>query len=109
MANQIQIANLPPSNFVDSASRYNGLNVLYYGPRNIITFETYKKKITKPSNNNKYYVITNGTEYRPDLVSLRAYGTVSFWWRIMEANNIMDIYDFKAGVNILIPDAMLFT
>jgi len=38
----------------------------------------------------KYFVVTPGTEYRPDLVSKEAYGAVDFWWKIMEANNIKD-------------------
>ena len=48
-----------------------------------------------------------GQEYRPDLVSNRVYGTPDFWWRIMEANNIKDVFEFKAGLNLRIPGSVL--
>ena len=49
-------------------------------------------------------VISKNYEFRPDLVSYEAYGVVDFWWKIMEFNNIKDIFDFKAGINLTIPD-----
>jgi hypothetical protein len=42
-------------------------------------------------------------EYRPDRLSYELYGTVDLWWKIMEANDIKDIFDFKAYLNIRIP------
>jgi len=42
-------------------------------------------------------------EFRPDKMSQHVYGHVDWWWKIMEANNIKDVYDFKAGTNIRIP------
>lgn len=107
MANKIEIANINQRNFVDSASRYLSSDVLYYGDKRLITFETYKRVNFIPSTNDRYYVITKGTEYRPDLVAVRAYGNVSMWWRILEVNRIFDIFDFKAGRNIIIPDALI--
>jgi hypothetical protein len=49
-------------------------------------------------------VISKGVEHRPDLVSFDHYGHVDNWWRILEANNIKDIWDFKAGTTIILPD-----
>jgi hypothetical protein len=37
------------------------------------------------------------------MVSQEAYGVPDFWWRIMEFNNIKDVFDFKSGLNIAIP------
>ena len=72
-------------------------------------FRSYKKNNSySPSTNDKYTVITKGYEYRPDLVSYQAYGTPDFWWKIMEVNGIKDIFDFKSGLNIVIPDNVLF-
>lgn len=107
MANKIEVAvGLNKRNFIDQDSRYNASTLLYYGEKRFITFETYKRKKTETTDNDRYYVITKGTEYRPDLVSLRAYANVSLWWKILEANGMKDIWDFKAGTNIVIPAAL---
>ena len=106
MANQISPASISYKSVIDATSRYNQSAIIYYGDQRFITFETYKRKQYKPSAGDKFYVITKGTEYRPDLVSNRAYGTVGYWWKIMEVNNIFDIYDFKAGTTIVIPSVI---
>ena len=49
-------------------------------------------------------VISAGMEYRPDLMSMEKYGTTDFWWRIMEANKMKDITEFKAGKTIILPE-----
>jgi hypothetical protein len=107
MANYIENTNLQPSRFVPVSSRYTNSKVYYYTENKFLTFETYKKKEIPLSSNDKYYSVTAGDEFRPDLVSNRAYGTPDFWWRIMEVNNIKDIFDFKAGINIRIPSSIL--
>jgi len=103
LANKITETNLRSNQFVDAFSRYNGSEVIYWGDRNLLTFKTYKKRRYEPSGNDRYTVIKPGHEYRPDLVSYEAYGTPNFWWLIMEANEISDVYNFKAGTNLRIP------
>jgi len=103
MANLIEQSNLQHSNFVDGASRYNKSKIIYYGDRRFVTFETYKRVNYQISSQDKFYLVTKGTEYRPDLVSIKAYGTVSYWWKLLEANGMKDIWEFKAGANIVIP------
>jgi hypothetical protein len=107
MANYIETTKISPKRFVNVSSRYSETPIIYYTENKLLTFPTYKKKAIPKSSKDKYYVVTPGREYRPDLVSLAAYGTVDFWWKIMEANNIKDIFDFKAGLNIRIPDSVL--
>ena len=51
----------------------------------------------------RYTVVSKNYEYRPDLLSYEAYGLSEFWWQILEFNEIKDVYDFKAGLNITIP------
>lgn len=104
MANYIEVTTIDPKRFVPFTSRYSDSTVLYYSENKLLTFNTYKKKILKPSSKDRFYVVTSATEYRPDKVSLTAYGTVDFWWKILEANGIKDIFDFKAGLNIRIPN-----
>lgn len=106
MANKITVSPLSASAFVDISSRYYASTVLYYGDNNITTFETYKRSRPRFSSTDKVYLIRQDTQYRPDLVSNLAYGVPSFWWRIMEANGMKDISDFKAGTTIRIPESL---
>lgn len=103
MANQIEETELNSLTYVPSTSRYAGSKVIKYTENGFFTFPTYKKKTIPVTSQDKYWVITKGYEYRPDLASYELYGLVDFWWRLMEANGIMDIMDFKAGTNIRIP------
>ena len=107
MANNITVTNFPASRFVSQTSRYISSPVLYYGPNNILTFATYHRPSYPTSTKDRYMVISATREYRPDLVSFEQYGTVSFWWKIMEANGMKDILEFAAGTNIRLP-AVLF-
>lgn len=107
MANYTQETRKSAKDFVTVSSRYAKYNVIYYTENNLLTFPIYKKNTYIPQSTDKYAVVTPGSEYRPDLVSQSAYGTVDFWWKIMEANNLKDIFEFKAGLNIVIPQAIL--
>lgn len=107
MANYIETTNINPRRFVPVSSRYSESPVIYYTENKILTFPTYKKTVIPRTSRDKYYVIPPGREYRPDLVSLSAYGTVDYWWKIMEANNIKDIFEFKSGLNIRLPDSIM--
>lgn len=106
MPNKLERSRIQSSAYVDVTSRYRGSKVYYYGDNNIITFETYKRRPPVLSKNDKFYLITSSTEYRPDLVADLAYGIPSYWWKIMEANGMKDIMDFKAGTTIRIPESL---
>lgn len=107
MSNYIEPANLNNNRFVSALSRYKNSVVIYYtiGNRKNICFTTYKKQIKNiASSKDKYMIIPPQFEYRPDRLSFELYGTVDLWWKIMEANDIKDIFDFKANLNIRIPN-----
>jgi hypothetical protein len=104
MANKIEYANLRPTDFVTNVSRYASSKVIYYSDEKIITFETYKRKVIKKSKTDQVAVIPPGMEYRPDLVSKEKYGIPDFWWKIMEANNMKDVMEFRAGRTITLPE-----
>lgn len=108
MANYYEKTKILTNKFVNFSSRYTDSTVVYYTENKLLTFNTYKKKDFKTSTSDKFMPITPRYEYRPDLVSQMAYGTSDFWWKIMEVNGIKDIYDFKTGLNIRIPDSVLF-
>jgi hypothetical protein len=103
MPNKITETNILPTQFVSRLSRYSGSKVIYYGNANRITFNTYKKSPIVESSEDRFTIITAGTEYRPDLVSRDMYGTVELWYKILEYNQINDIFDFTAGRSIRLP------
>lgn len=104
MAIPITYTELSSSRFVTPTSRYSESQVIQYSEQNILTFETYKRKKYITSSKDRFTVITPGYQYRPDLMSNAIYGVSDFWWKLMEVNGIWDIYDFKVGINILIPE-----
>lgn len=104
MANKIEFTNIRATTFVTKVSRYASSKVLYYSDEKIMTFETYKRQKHVESSGDKVAVIPAGMEFRPDLVSKDRYGLPDFWWKIMEANNIKDIMDFRAGRTIILPE-----
>lgn len=105
MANYYEISDIDPRKFVSVASRYADSKVIYYSESKKLTFPLYKKKDTVKSKQDKFTIISQSQEYRPDLTAYEFYGDPEFWWKILEANNIKDIYDYKAGKSIRIPYA----
>lgn len=107
MAQLIEYSNIPASRLVTPSSRYRQQNVIYYGERRLITFDTYVRKPYAPNGREKVMVIKKGIEYRPDLVSYDIYGFPDNWWRILEANKMKDVWEFKAGKTIILPDQVI--
>ena len=98
---------VPTDGFVSMGSRYANATVIYWGPLRKITFTTYKKRNYPYNSEDKFAIIPPGMEFRPDKMSSSVYGVPDFWWRVLEANNMKDIYDFRAGVNVRLPDVGL--
>jgi hypothetical protein len=104
MANKIEFTTLRAADFVTNVSRYANSRILYYSDDRITTFETYKRKKFVPSPRDQVTVVTPGVEYRPDLMSFDKYGISDFWWKILEANMMKDVIEFKAGRTIILPE-----
>ena len=100
----IEISNIRPEKLLDSNSRYLKQNIIYWGENRLIAFDTYLRNDYILTGNEKVLLITKGIEYRPDLISFEVYGVPNFWWRILEANGMKDIFEFKAGKTIFIPN-----
>src|SRR5262252_8689768 len=96
MANTLEKSLINAGQYVPPTSRYTNSEVIYYTDLKRITFATYKRKEFVPSDKDRFMT---------DLVSQRVYGFSDYWWKIMEANGIFDVFDFKAGTNIRIPTA----
>jgi hypothetical protein len=106
MAPFIEVLTTPASQFVDDISRYHNSEVIYWSEKKYITFKTYKKKPLVFSPDDRYMIIPKEFEYRPDKLAQELYNDVRYWWKILEANNIKDILDFKYGRNIRIPSSI---
>ena len=109
MANPITVTTINPQTFVMPSSRYVNSAVIQYGINNTLTFETYVRPTRAISSTDKFTTVPAGEEYRPDLTSYRAYGTVDYWWLILEFNGIWDIFDYTVGTNLRIPNAYNLT
>jgi hypothetical protein len=104
MANRIEYSGIQPTAFVTPTSRYSSSRVIKYSDQKMTTFETYKRRPFEMSSGDQLAVIPAGMEYRPDLMSMERYGTTDLWWRIMEANKLKDVMEFKAGRTIILPE-----
>lgn len=100
----IEPSNTLPEKVVSGMSRYIDGEIVFYGEQKFLTFTTYNRKAYKPTGKEKILLIKKGVEFRPDLVSYDAYGFVDAWWKILEANGMKDVFEFKAGVTIIIPN-----
>ncbi len=108
MAVQIETTDVPTTDFVTPTSRYLNSQVILWGDNRLLTFNTYKRSPISISSEDQFTIIKPGDEYRPDLTSFRVYGTTDFWWRIMEANGLSDIFNYKSGLNIRLPASFSF-
>jgi hypothetical protein len=87
------------------SSRYAMTPVVIYEGK--ATYPVYRKKKVTFTPTDRHYEITKETEYRPDKVSHRFYGTPDYWWKVMEMNGMKDILEFRAGKNIILPGGSL--
>lgn len=107
MATPILKSGIDAEKVVSKVSRYANQAVVYYGEQKFLTFDTYVRPDYKLTGAEQVMLITKGTEYRPDLVSFDYFGTPDVWWKIMEINGMKDIWEFKAGKTIILPNSVL--
>jgi hypothetical protein len=100
----ISNTNINIDTVVEGFSRYQNSEVIYWGDQNLLTFGTYVRTPYVPTGNEKVMLVTPGLAYRPDLMSSEVYGIPDAWWNILQVNGIYDIYDFKPGITVLIPN-----
>jgi hypothetical protein len=99
----VEKSDIPSTSVTIGFSRYRNQKVIYWGKDRLITFDAYVRKRYVPIGSEKVMLITKGIEYRPDLVSYDIYGLVDIWWKILEANKMKDIWEFKSGKTIILP------
>ena len=105
MANYFELSKINANKFTNVSSRYAQSPVVYYTEKKLLTYPLYRKTPVNSSKKDKFTIISKGQEYRPDLTSWEFYGEPDFWWKIMEANNIKDIFEYRSGLSIRIPGA----
>lgn len=103
----IEFTRIPSQSVVTPSSRYRKQSIIYYGEQKFLTFSTYLRQAYVTDGTESVMVINKGVEYRPDLVSQDVYGFPDNWWRIMEANKMIDIMEFKSGRTILLPSQVI--
>jgi len=103
MTQVIERSETPIEIIMTPFSRYLNSIIIFYGDKRIVTLNTYLRREFIETGREKSMLITKGVEYRPDLVSFDVYGIPDVWWRILEANNMKDVFDFKVGVTIILP------
>jgi len=107
MAIYTEATEMSGRKFVSVTSRYIDSPVIYYSENKFLTFPIYKKQIYEFSDKDKFYSVTPGTQYRPDLISYEFYGTPDFWWKIMQVNDIKDVFEIRTGMTLRLPDGVL--
>ncbi len=100
----IENANVNVTRLISGFSRYRKQTPIYYGEQRILTFDTYLRFPYVKTGSERVMVVTKGVEYRPDLVANDVYGISEAWWKILEVNGIDDIFDFKSGITIFLPE-----
>lgn len=106
MPNSIEeIEGVSIDSFVGPTSRYRNSDIINYITENkkFLTFKTWKRPARQSSEGDRFYTITAGTEFRPDIVAKNAYNREGWWWILMLVNNMSDVLEFKAGKTIIIP------
>lgn len=78
MIDTYKVSNFYTNNVVDGINEYNLSSI------NIKDF-----KFTSFD----YIMVKREEEYRPDLVCYRIYGTIEYWWILLEINDISNIWE----------------
>ena len=52
----------------------------------------------------RFYMVKEEDLLRPDLISLKVYNSITYWWILMKANDIEDVWnDLWVGKVLVIP------
>src|SRR4051812_37343415 len=100
-------ANIRATSVLRGLSRYKESVIIYWGEQKRIAFETYLRTPYTQTGKERVVLVTPGLAYRPDLLAFEVYGFPDGWWKILEVNKISDVFDFKPGITVMLPDALL--
>jgi hypothetical protein len=103
MTQPVEVSTTTARQLFTALSRYLNSTIILYSEKRKMTLATYKRVNFVADGDEKSMLITKGVEYRPDLVAFDVYGVPDVWWKILEANHMFDVFDFKAGKTIILP------
>jgi len=85
-------------------SRYDKKDQLLLKDGNLVIRNMRKSDLLIRSNSTDIeYKVEAKDEYRPDLLAYKFYGDPRLAWVILDANDLRDIFELKAGMVIVVP------
>jgi len=86
-------------------SRYRGTTVTQVDNEEELTeYVILRKPLDVPlTDGDKYVVIDEGNQYKPDILSYQVYGTTRYDWAIMEINGVRSFLELQFGIRLRIP------
>ena len=83
-------------------SRYKNIRTIQDNEGNIY-HESWIQQTVDKSSNDEYYIVTEQSENRLDIIANIYYNTPRYWWVIALANYIIDPFDIPIGTQLRIP------
>ena len=83
-------------------SRYKNIRTIQDDEGNIY-HESWIQQTVDKSSNDEYYIVTEQSENRLDIIANIYYNTPRYWWVIALANYIIDPFDIPIGTQLRIP------
>lgn len=83
-------------------SRYKNIRTIQDDDGNIY-HESWVQQTVDKSSSDEYYIVTEQSENRLDIIANIYYNTPRYWWVIALANYIIDPFDIPIGTQLRIP------
>ena len=86
-------------------SRYRGSTVTQVDRNGeVVEYVLLRKPLNLPeTDEDRYMVIDQANQFRPDILSFQMYGSPDFGWAIMEVNEIRSFVELGLGIRLRIP------
>jgi hypothetical protein len=86
-------------------SRYRGATVTQIEvDGDLRDYVVLRKPLDVPEGDeDKYIVLDQANQFRPDVISFQVYGTPNYGWAIMEVNNLRSFVELSLGVRLRVP------
>jgi hypothetical protein len=86
-------------------SRYRGSTVTQVDNKDELTeYVVLRKPLEVPlTDGDKYIIIDEGNQFRPDILSDQVYGSTRYDWALMEINGIRNFAELQFGIRLRVP------
>ena len=96
-----EIEYMPPILYKNN-SRYKNIRTIQDDDGNTY-HESWVQQTVDKSSSDEYYIVTEQSENRLDIIANIYYNTPRYWWVIALANYIIDPFDIPIGTQLRIP------